>query len=129
MFVSRLYLKLFWQGEKDWSNPVLFHVKVANDGIIWNMIGIKPLNMFARTIDGFMSKRFFFSISPHNVNAYNMYVLVNQCAFGGRGGHKWTQFAQWTKIIEYVFITSLQELTLCCMFIWVHFFQVLSLGG
>jgi hypothetical protein len=38
---------------------------------------------------------------------------------GGR--HKWTQFAQWTKIIKYMLITSLEELTLCCMFMWLHF--------
>jgi len=49
------------------------------------MIGIKALNMFARTIDGFMTKRFIFSISPHNVNGYNMYVVVNQCALWGEG--------------------------------------------
>ncbi len=63
MFVYKLYPKFFLTRIKGLVKPPTFPCKGCNDGIIWRMIGIKALKMFARTIDGFMTKEFSFNYS------------------------------------------------------------------
>jgi len=90
------------------------------------MIGIKALNMFARTIDGFMTKRFVFSISPHNVNGYNMYVMVNQCALGG--GAQLDPICSLDEDHRICSHNFLARIIVACSCGYI-FFQALNLGG
>jgi hypothetical protein len=56
-------LKFFDEEKRIGQAPYFSMQEFANDGIIWRMTGIKALNMFARTIDGFMTKGFSFNFS------------------------------------------------------------------